>query len=34
LDNLRLSRALRWKVETVYWEGRGVVYGKPASPRL
>jgi hypothetical protein len=34
LINLRPSGALRWKVETIGWEGRGVVCGKPKSPRL
>jgi hypothetical protein len=24
MDNLRPSEALRWKVETIVWEGRGV----------
>jgi hypothetical protein len=28
------GRALRWKLETTGWEGRGVVCGKPAPPRL
>jgi hypothetical protein len=32
--NWRPDGALRWKVETVGWEGRGVVRGKPAPPRL
>jgi hypothetical protein len=32
--NWRPDEALRWKVETVGWEGRGVVRGKPAPPRL
>jgi hypothetical protein len=32
--NWRSGRALRWKVETAGWEGRGVVCGKPAFPRL
>jgi hypothetical protein len=32
--NWRSSGALRWKVETTDWEVRGVVYGKPAPPRL
>jgi hypothetical protein len=30
----RLGGALRWKVKTVGWEGRGVVGGKPAPLRL
>jgi hypothetical protein len=30
----RLGGALRWKVESAGWEGRGVVYGKSAPPRL
>jgi hypothetical protein len=34
MDNLRPGGALRWKVETVGWEGRGVVYEKTAPPRL
>jgi hypothetical protein len=25
---------LRWKVETIGWEGQVVVRGKPAPPRL
>jgi hypothetical protein len=32
--NWRLDGALKWKVETVSWEGRGVECGKPAPPRL
>jgi hypothetical protein len=32
--NWRPGGALRWKVETTGWEGRGVVCGKPAPPRL
>jgi hypothetical protein len=32
--NWRLDGALRWKVETASWEGRKVVRGKPAPPRL
>jgi hypothetical protein len=32
--NRRPGGALRWKVETTGWEGRGVVCGKPAPPRL
>jgi hypothetical protein len=38
MDNLRLDKTLRWKVETVGWESWGVWYGKSAlqgcSPRL
>jgi hypothetical protein len=33
-SNWRPGRVLRWKVETVSREGRGVVCGKPAPPRL
>jgi hypothetical protein len=32
--NWRLGGALRWKVETVGWEGRGVVCVKSAPQRL
>jgi hypothetical protein len=32
--NWRPDGALRWKVETTSWEGRGVVCGKPAPLRL
>jgi hypothetical protein len=32
--NWRPGSALRRKVETVDWEGRGVVCGKPTPPRL
>jgi hypothetical protein len=32
--NWRPGGALRWKVETAGWEGRGVVCGKPTPPRL
>jgi hypothetical protein len=32
--NQRSDGALRWKVETTGWEGRGVVYDKPAPPGL
>jgi hypothetical protein len=32
--NWRPGEALRWKVETVSREGRGVVCKKPAPPRL
>jgi hypothetical protein len=32
--NWRPGGALRWKVETIDCEGRGVVCGKPAPPRL
>jgi hypothetical protein len=32
--NWRPGEALRWKVETAGWEGRGVVCEKPAPPRL
>jgi hypothetical protein len=32
--NWRLGGALRWKGETVGWEGREVVCDKPAPPRL
>jgi hypothetical protein len=32
--NWRPGRAPRWKVETVGQEGRGVVRGKLAPPRL
>jgi hypothetical protein len=32
--NWRPGGVLRWKVETVDWEGQGAVYGKPAPPRL
>jgi hypothetical protein len=31
---LEIGRALRWKVETTGWEGRRVVCGKQAPPRL
>jgi hypothetical protein len=34
MDNLRLGDALRWKVEIIDWEGRGVICEKPAPPRL
>jgi hypothetical protein len=34
LLNWRPGRDLGWKVETAGWEGRGVVRGKPAPPRL
>jgi hypothetical protein len=34
MDNLRPGRTFRWKLETVGREGRGVVCGKPAPPRL
>jgi hypothetical protein len=32
--NRRSVGALRWKVETISWEGRRVVCGKLAPPRL
>jgi hypothetical protein len=32
--NWRPGGALRWKVETVGWEGRGVRCSKPVPPRL
>jgi hypothetical protein len=32
--NWRPGGALRWKVETVSWEGQGVVCGKPAPLSL
>jgi hypothetical protein len=32
--NWRPGGVLRWKVETVDWEGQGAVYGKLAPPRL
>jgi hypothetical protein len=32
--NWRPGEALRWKVETTSWEGRGVVCGKSAPSRL
>jgi hypothetical protein len=32
--NWRPDGALRWKVETVGWEGQGVVCGKQVSSRL
>jgi hypothetical protein len=32
--NWRPSGALRWKVKTVGWEGRGVVCRKPTPLRL
>jgi hypothetical protein len=32
--NWRPDGALRWKVETAGWEGRGVVCGKPTPPGL
>jgi hypothetical protein len=32
--NWKPGEALRWKVETVGWEGRGVVYEKSARPRF
>jgi hypothetical protein len=34
MDNLRPGGTLRWKVETVSWEGQGVVFGKLAPPKL
>jgi hypothetical protein len=34
MDNLRPDGALRWKVETIGREGRRVVCGKSAPPRL
>jgi hypothetical protein len=34
MDNLRSGGALRWKVETVCWEDRGVVCGKSAPSRI
>jgi hypothetical protein len=34
LINLRPGGALRWKVETVGWKGRGVVGGEPTPSRL
>jgi hypothetical protein len=32
--NWRSGGALRWKGETISWEGRGVICGKPAPSRL
>jgi hypothetical protein len=32
--NWKPDRALRWKGKTVGWEGRGVIYRKPAPSRL
>jgi hypothetical protein len=32
--NWRSGGDLRWKLETIGWEGRGVVWGKLAPPRL
>jgi hypothetical protein len=32
--NWRLGEVLRWKVETIGWEGQGVVCQKLAPPRL
>jgi hypothetical protein len=32
--NWRPGRALRWKVKTIGWEGRGVVCGKLTPLRL
>jgi hypothetical protein len=32
--NWRPDGALRWKVETVGWEGQGVGCGKPTPSRL
>jgi hypothetical protein len=32
--NRRLGGALKWNVETIDWEGQGVVCGKPAPLRL
>jgi hypothetical protein len=32
--NQRPGGALRWKGETISWEGRGVVHGKPVPSRL
>jgi hypothetical protein len=32
--NWRSGGALRWKVETAGWEGRGVVCSKTTPPRL
>jgi hypothetical protein len=32
--NWRPGGALRWKVETVGWEGRGAVCGNPAPSRF
>jgi hypothetical protein len=32
--NWRPGEALRWKGETAGWEGRGVIFGKLAPPRL
>jgi hypothetical protein len=34
MDNLRPGGALRFKVETIGWKGRGMVCGKMAPPRL
>jgi hypothetical protein len=34
MAKLETGRALRWKVETAGWEGRGLVHGEPAPPRL
>jgi hypothetical protein len=33
LINMRSGGALRWKVETISWEGRKVVCGKLTPPR-
>jgi hypothetical protein len=32
--NWRTGGTLMWKVETVGWDGWGVVCGKPTPPRL
>jgi hypothetical protein len=32
--NSRSGGALRWKVETTGWEGRGVICGKTTPPLL
>jgi hypothetical protein len=34
MDNLRPGGALRWKVETIGWEGQRVVCGKPVPSML
>jgi hypothetical protein len=34
MDNLRPGGAIRWKVKTAGWEGRGVVCEKPTPPTL
>jgi hypothetical protein len=34
MDNLRSDEVLRWKVETIGWEGWGVICEKLVPPRL